>query len=692
MNFKDKLKELKPQDLNCNVFDVYNYNGLSIQDLLCQFYTKINDCVDMSNNTLDIAAWLVNEGLKQEVAEKLVLWYEDGSLEELINTTLFENLNKKINDVDLQLNLVTKDEFNLSLLYCNDINCNGGCGKIKGDDIHDDTSGFKQVFQNITQSKIKIPKGTYKITSKLDITKQVEVEGNNFAYNGAILKFYGTSGFDVKVDFVSLKNLTLIGNYKLSTDLLNIDNRNLGFTGINFVYSDNNTSSGCVLEDVTINNFNTGISCYNVDSQVWSGAYREFRNIKIVNCDLGYFSSKTTHDKFIGGHINYSWLHPVYVTSNNIESNIDFIGTTFDGNRDKQTSIYCEGENTSIRIENSYLEYLNINNTKGGKILLNNSFVNPNVKMAGQGIININNVWGSYSNKYYFNFLKDNTWGNDVEIKNKTSNSCKIFSNVSYSYKSLTGFIPIKSDLKINDLKSIKLSFDYNINSGSNINDFGLKTGFLYVEKGTSTVNYINTSAIIDNEVNKYDFTNKKGHYEVIFNLDKVTVSRDVLLSELRYVLKFNNTINGEGKMDFSSENLDVDISNLCLSLYSNNELYCLDERVYKSDLNKIENKIFNKFSGFIEADSSVTITLPNNNYEPSLCLLSVVKSGGTNVGVDIVGLLYPTEWLGVWTEITRKVRSTTFNATVSINKSELTITNNNNSKCSYTLKNCLIN
>ena len=48
MNFS-KINELKPYDLNCNIFDVYSYNGLSMQDLLCQFFTKINECIKTSN-------------------------------------------------------------------------------------------------------------------------------------------------------------------------------------------------------------------------------------------------------------------------------------------------------------------------------------------------------------------------------------------------------------------------------------------------------------------------------------------------------------------------------------------------------------------------------------------------------------------------------------------------------------------
>ena len=60
MKISSKLNELKPTDLNCNVFDVYSYDGLSMQDLLCQFFTKINECITVSNETIDLAKWLVN--------------------------------------------------------------------------------------------------------------------------------------------------------------------------------------------------------------------------------------------------------------------------------------------------------------------------------------------------------------------------------------------------------------------------------------------------------------------------------------------------------------------------------------------------------------------------------------------------------------------------------------------------------
>ena len=103
MDLNKRLKELKPQHLNCNVFDVYSYNGLTMQDLLCQFFTKINECVTSTNEVLDLTEWLVSVGLEEEVVKKLMMLIEDGTVEKLINVNLFNTLNEKINGLSSQL-------------------------------------------------------------------------------------------------------------------------------------------------------------------------------------------------------------------------------------------------------------------------------------------------------------------------------------------------------------------------------------------------------------------------------------------------------------------------------------------------------------------------------------------------------------------------------------------------------------
>ena len=114
------IEQLKRKDLNCNIFSVYDYDGLTITELLCQFFTKINECIDVSNETIDLAKWLVNEGLEIEVAKKLVMWLEDGTLENIINVNLFNSLNEKINGLSSQLEHLVKQNNSNSNVDFND--------------------------------------------------------------------------------------------------------------------------------------------------------------------------------------------------------------------------------------------------------------------------------------------------------------------------------------------------------------------------------------------------------------------------------------------------------------------------------------------------------------------------------------------------------------------------------------------
>src|SRR5699024_2883683 len=142
MDLNKKLEELKPYQLNCNVFDVYSYNGLTMQDLLCQFFTKINECITVSNETIDLDKWLVNEGLEIEVVKKLMMWLDDGTLEEIINFNIFNSLNNKLNSVKL----------NIKYLSCS------------VDSNNDDTMFIKKDFDIIQSNGVGIlyfPDGTY---------------------------------------------------------------------------------------------------------------------------------------------------------------------------------------------------------------------------------------------------------------------------------------------------------------------------------------------------------------------------------------------------------------------------------------------------------------------------------------------------------------------------------------------------
>lgn len=141
------MDKLKKEQLNCEIFSVYDYDGLSLQELLCQFFMKINECVDTSNKMLDLSEWLVNKGLAQEVAIKLDKWLKDGTLEDVINTNLFATLDNRINELGINVKSF-------------------GC---VGDGLTDDTLNFKKCLEYCRDNKkqMYIPRGTYIINNTI---------------------------------------------------------------------------------------------------------------------------------------------------------------------------------------------------------------------------------------------------------------------------------------------------------------------------------------------------------------------------------------------------------------------------------------------------------------------------------------------------------------------------------------------
>lgn len=155
-NISDSLKtisQLNRDALNCNVFSVYDYDCLSMQELLCTFFTKINECVDVSNKTVVLVDWLVNQGLSQEVAKKLNQWLVDGTLANIINETVFNDLKSKITLVENEVG-----KLNNVVSYVSVKNYGA-----KGDGVTDDSQPFVDCFNYCTENNktMFIPNGTY---------------------------------------------------------------------------------------------------------------------------------------------------------------------------------------------------------------------------------------------------------------------------------------------------------------------------------------------------------------------------------------------------------------------------------------------------------------------------------------------------------------------------------------------------
>lgn len=403
-----KIKELKPTDLNCNVFDVYSYNGLSMQDLLCQFFTKINECIDTSNNTLDLCSWLVNEGLKKEVAEKLLLWYQDGTLEELINTTLFENLNNKINDalseID-KLNEKVGDIYNIKMF-----------GAV-GDDDKDDTEAFKNAIEHLKSLKSLSPclvlnAGKYVISSSIKIPLYIKLvtDGNvEIRYTGQNELFHFYNEVSIQGDLA--QNGLNLGNI-LDGSKGSLIIRGLGKTekqtaiklGEDIMNTMHVTHTAWFnMTNVYIEKFGVGIYFTNVQNFM-----QRFYNIVISHCDKT-ISNSGKEPSNSGELITFNscaFLNStIGVEINNI-INFNFDNCSIDYNRDGIVLNYggyyelnlnnCWLEGNDYTYKDNYLLKSNATQSSLTTVNINNCFIYPkdripSKQIVGKMLLNLNN-------------------------------------------------------------------------------------------------------------------------------------------------------------------------------------------------------------------------------------------------------------------------------------------------------------
>lgn len=96
---------------------VYDFSEMTNEELRCKFFQKLEECIDLCNNSADIIEWIKNEGLEKEVNEKLELWKEDGTLKEIINTYILISLkNEIVSELNTNLKINLKSFSNLSLI------------------------------------------------------------------------------------------------------------------------------------------------------------------------------------------------------------------------------------------------------------------------------------------------------------------------------------------------------------------------------------------------------------------------------------------------------------------------------------------------------------------------------------------------------------------------------------------------
>ena len=85
---------------------VYGYDDYTQLEINSKLIQKIDEVIDECNNAFEFVDWLKEQGVPDEVINTLLAWKDDGTMEELINTNIFNSLNTKIenNKLDIENN------------------------------------------------------------------------------------------------------------------------------------------------------------------------------------------------------------------------------------------------------------------------------------------------------------------------------------------------------------------------------------------------------------------------------------------------------------------------------------------------------------------------------------------------------------------------------------------------------------
>lgn len=269
-----KIESLRPQDLNCNIFSVYDYDACTIQELLCQFFDAINKCIDVSNATFKLAEWLVNEGLAQEVAKKLELWLVDGTLKDIINEVIFKELNDKLNANIIKTNRIEKIVTGAIQISLADFGFN------YGDYLNYSIEKAISSISSNDKFEIILPNGKHKTKRPIVLDRRFTLVGNNTTI---IADYDNWEGNDY--DCIQFKITTpvatpdeVIDNFNKRFENINLDSigasKKPNTRGIH-VFSEgldgatvNRSLNSCKFKNVMIRNFEYGLvlnQCFSSD-------------------------------------------------------------------------------------------------------------------------------------------------------------------------------------------------------------------------------------------------------------------------------------------------------------------------------------------------------------------------------------------------------------------------------------------
>ena len=106
---------------------VYGYDDYTQLEINSKLIQKMDEVIDNCNNAYEYIDWLKEQGLSDEVINTLLVWKENGTLENIINQNVFNELNSKVDTFqetvnnDLQVKKLELDNIIKGMNRCSEL-------------------------------------------------------------------------------------------------------------------------------------------------------------------------------------------------------------------------------------------------------------------------------------------------------------------------------------------------------------------------------------------------------------------------------------------------------------------------------------------------------------------------------------------------------------------------------------------
>ena len=381
---------------------VYGFNDYTLNELICKLAQKMDEVITQSNESFNYLEWLKEQGLSDTVIGILSAWKDDGTLDNIINEHLFNEINTQLDTIETKIGFLDK----LKLKFVYDCKALGGTTK-------NEIAIYNLIFN---ESTIYIPNGIYEINSKILIenldNKTIIIE-DNAIFNVNMTSELMTNDFNV-FEFKNCKNIKFFGGKCINTNtttnvgyvnkgafvkLINVDTFEVCNTYAENTPYDILVFSGCVNGKIHKNqaiNKPTGSQCGMSGIMVNGASF-----IKVYENDI-YGAFRDGMLSIFGGA-----TYETHVYENRIISYFD------KNNFEMMQGITVDQGPLNTRVYNNYVEacYYGIDvkaETKHTKVY-NNTVANCKVSISDrQG--EATSVVQSYDTEIYNNFIYiDNT-------------------------------------------------------------------------------------------------------------------------------------------------------------------------------------------------------------------------------------------------------------------------------------------